>query len=360
MDVELVTDVEAVQGFVGGWDALAGRVQLPRASGTMVAAWARRMMDPVSELRVWIATEGADVVAVLPFVSEPMARGRVRLIPPATDMMFGVVPVVDPDHADDAIAAVAAAIAARAEPVDMASLYWLPHGSPWSTALHGVFPEPEWVAIKTTDYHAWYTELGKSQDDWLQTRGGEFRRTVRRRARRLEEQGFRVVTIVDPAEIKARLSRVQSLYQSRKMERGGEGYRFDDGMIGAIEDVLETSGTVQLRLSVVERGELLVGASLAVRAEARMSCWLTGFDSEWSRLGPGIAALLEALDAGGRSGCLVADLGVGDQSYKDEFQDAAFPLESLTWCRPRLARLLQLGAPGTSQQGQTQGASGGG
>jgi CelD/BcsL family acetyltransferase involved in cellulose biosynthesis len=317
-------------------------------------------MHPASELRVWIASEGTDVVAVLPFVAEPMARGRIRFVPPATDMMFGVVPIVDPDHADNAIDAVVHDVAARAEPVDMVSLFWLPVGSPWSMALHGLFPEPEWVAISTTDYHAWYTELGKGQDDWLQTRGGEFRRTVRRRARRLEEQGFRTLTIVDPVEIKDRLPRVQSLYKSRQEERGGEGYRFDDGMSRAIEDVLATSGPVQLRLSVVEREEVLVGASLAVRAEARMSCWLTGFDSEWSRLGPGIAALLEALDAGGRSGCLIADLGVGDQSYKDEFQDAAFPLESVTWCRPRLARLLQLAVPGTSQEEvPTPGALGG-
>ena len=42
-----------------------------------------------------------------------------------------------------------------------------------------------------------------------------------------------------------------------------------------------------------------------------MSCWITGYDAEWSKLGPGIAALLEALDAGARAGCEIADLGVG-------------------------------------------------
>jgi len=66
-----------------------------------------------------------------------------------------------------------------------------------------------------------------------------------------------------------------------------------------------------------------------------MSAWLTGYDPEWSKLGPGIAALLEALDAAARAGCEIVDLGVGDQPYKDDFQDedAAFPLESVTWCR---------------------------
>jgi CelD/BcsL family acetyltransferase involved in cellulose biosynthesis len=360
MDVELFTDVGALQPFLGGWDALAGRLQVPRAGGTIVAAWARHMMHRGSELRVWIATEGADVVAVLPFVAEQMARGRIRLLPPATDMMLGVVPMVDPDHADHAVDAVAREVAVSAEAVELASLYWLPPDSPWSAALDSVFPVPEWVANTTSDYLTWYTRLGKGPDAWLESRGGEFRRTVRRRARRLEEQGFRARTTIDPTEIKDRLPRLQSLYRSRQDQRGGEGYRFDEEMIGAIETVVDSTSPGRLRLSMIERGELLVGASLAVAADARMSCWLTGFDSEWSRLGPGIAALLEALDAGGRSGYAIADLGVGDQSYKDEFKDDALPLESLTWCRPRLARLLQLGTPRTLEGGPPPGAEGGG
>jgi CelD/BcsL family acetyltransferase involved in cellulose biosynthesis len=360
MDVELVTDVGALQRYVGGWDALAGRLQVPRAGGTIVTAWARHMMHRGSELRVWIATEGADVVAVLPFVAEQMARGRIRLLPPATDMILGVVPIVDPDHADHAVDAVALDVAVSAEAVELASLFWLPPDSPWSAALDSVFPTPEWVVSTTSDYHTWYTRLGMGLDAWLESRGGEFRRTVRRRARRLEEQGFRARTTIDPAEIKDRLPRLRSLYGLRQEHRGGEGYRFDDEMSGAIETVLETTSPGRLRLSVIEREELLVGASLAVCAETRMSCWLTGFDPDWSRLGPGIAALLEALDAGGRSGCAIADLGVGDQSYKDEFKDAELPLQSLTWCRPRLARLLQLGTPRTPEGGPPPGAEGGG
>jgi hypothetical protein len=36
---------------------------------------------------------------------------------------------------------------------------------------------------------------------------------------------------------------------------------------------------------------------------------------------------------------------LGDHHYLRDFKDASAPLESLTWCRPRLARLLQLGSP---------------
>ena len=44
MHIELVTDVDQLQHYVGGWDALADRALLPRTGGGIVAAWARHMM----------------------------------------------------------------------------------------------------------------------------------------------------------------------------------------------------------------------------------------------------------------------------------------------------------------------------
>ena len=72
---------------------------------------------------------------------------------------------------------------------------------------------------------------------------------------------------------------------------------------------------------------------------------MTGYDPEpeWSRLGTGIATLLEALRSRSRrTGVTIVDLGVGDEAYKASFQDATSSLESVTWCRPRLAGLLQV------------------
>ena len=95
---------------------------------------------------------------------------------------------------------------------------------------------------------------------------------------------------------------------------------------------------------LLERDDLIIGLQFSLRAGRKMSSWLTGFDPDpqWSRLGTGIATLLEAFDAGARAGCEIVDLGVGDEAYKETFRDGTAPLESVTWCRPRLARLLQL------------------
>ena len=356
MEIELITHVDQLEPYVSGWEALADRVSQPRASGAIVAAWARHMMSPESELRVWVATEGPEVVGVLPFVTEPMARGRVRLIPPATNMMYGAVPLARADSAREIADAVVDDFAFHSEMVDLASIFWLPGGSPWAAAFQDRLGGPEWVSTGRTHYSSCSTRIAEGIEVWLDQRNRKFRKEVRRQARRSEEQGFRFFTAVKPAEIKEWLPHLQSLYLQRRQDRGGEGYEFDERMISAIGTALDLSVPGHLALSILERAGLVIGATMATRAGTEMSCWLVGFDREWSPLGPGVAVLVGSLAAGARAGCEIGDLGVGDEPYKDDFLDEARPLESVTWCRPRLARLLQRASPVSSLEEQNEGA----
>ena len=317
-----------------------------------MAAWARHMMSPDLELRIWIATDGSEVIGVVPFVAETMARGRLRLLPPTTDLMYGTVPIVHPDRAYEVAEAIADDFAARGHGVDLASMYWLPEGSPWVLAFCSRLSGTEWMTMNMTQYGSPYTSIADGFDTWLGQRTRGFRREAARRTRRCVEEGFRLLTTVDPTEIEERLPQLQSLYRGRQRERGGEGYRFDDDMVGAIATACGVSAPGRFRLSVLEDDDRIIGASLALRAGTRLSGWITGYDPEWSRLAPGISAILESLDAGARAGCEIADFGVGDQPYKGALHDAAFALESVTWCRPRLARLLQLGSEPTPLHGR--------
>jgi CelD/BcsL family acetyltransferase involved in cellulose biosynthesis len=343
VDIELVTDVARLDDFVDGWEGLVDEVAEPRAGGAIVAAWARHMMRPDVELRVWVATEGAKVVGVLPLVAEPMGRGRERLFPATTDLMFGTVPIASPACAGEVADAVAADFAGRAASINVVSVFWLPQSSPWATALGSTLVQPDWVAMNPTLYGSTVTFIAKGLDAWLDGRTREFRREYRRRARRCDDEGFRLFTAEDPAEIMARLPSLRALYQGRLAARGGAGYRFDDDMVTAIGAALDESRPGRFALSVLERDNQVIGATLARRAGARVTCWIVGHDHEWSRLGPGLATLLEALDAGARAGCEIGDLGVGDQPYKEAFEDGSFRLESVSWCRPRSARLLEFG-----------------
>jgi CelD/BcsL family acetyltransferase involved in cellulose biosynthesis len=342
VDIELVTDVERLDHFVNGWDALADRVCEPRSGGAIVAGWARHMKSQGSDLRVWIATDGSEVIGVLPLATETMARGRLRLLPTATNMMYGTVPIAHPDRAREVAEAVVDDFALHSELVDLASIFWLPEGSPWTDALQTRFHRPDWVTTDATQYTSCSTKIDAGIEIWLHQRNRKFRKEVQRQARRAEEQGFRLFTVLHAAEIMDWLPHLQALYLQRREDRGGEGYEFDGGMVSAIGAALELSDQGHFALSVLERDGAVIGATMATIAGTTMSCWIVAFDREWSPLGPGIAVLVESLSAGARAGCRIADLGVGDEPYKADFLDEPRPLESVTWCRPRLARLLQL------------------
>ncbi len=257
-------------------------------------------------------------------------------------MIFGVVPIAHPDCESEVAEFVVADFAQHLQSMELASVFWLPEDSPWQAAIGRHLDGPDWVCVTTSRYSSYYSNIAGGLDGWLGRRNKIFRQGTQRRARRAADIDFQLSTTVEPTEIQKRLSRLQAFYLSRKEERGGEGYRFDNAMVNAIANAAEISPSGRFALSLLEKDDQIIGMYLALRANTRMSGWLTGYDPEFSRLGPGIATMAEALDAGARAGCQFIDLGVGDESYKDDLQDGAFPLESLTWCRPRLARLLQL------------------
>jgi CelD/BcsL family acetyltransferase involved in cellulose biosynthesis len=349
--IHLVTEASRLRDFVDEWETLADATSSPRSGGGFVTAWAEHMMDPDAELRVWIATEGQRVLGVLPFVAEPMPRGRVRLVTPSTNLMYGTVPIAHPDRAAEVVPALVDEFAREADPVNMATLYLLPEGSPWSAAFRDRLDGAEWVIAAAPSYASTAISIANGVQAWLDERSTEFRRTVRRRARRYEEEGFRRVTHEDPAEIVPRLPRLREFYLATQQKWAqGEGYRFDDSMLRTLDTAMMCCPRGRVALSVVERDDLLIGAQLVLRAGSTLSCWITGYDSAWSRFGPGIAALLEAFDAGARSGITLADLGEGDERYKNDLHDgaSAVRLESVTWCRKRLAGMLSAEPPSPS------------
>ena len=72
--------------------------------------------------------------------------------------MYGTVPIADPDSADEVIEAIAEDFAAQAQAVDLASIFWLPVGSPWAVAVGSRLADPEWVTTNMMRYSSFYTE----------------------------------------------------------------------------------------------------------------------------------------------------------------------------------------------------------
>ena len=220
-----------------------GSLQSPSCVRLIVAAWARHMMSAESELRAcWVATDGPEVIGVLPFVAEPMARGRMRLLPPTTNMMYGTVPIARADRGREIADAVVEDFAVHSEMVDLASIFWLPEGSPWAAAFQGrlwLDPTGSPLTWPGTPPAPRESTQGLRPGSTSATR--KFRKEVQRQGRRAEEQGFRLFTAVDSGEIMKWLPRLQSLYLRRREDRGGEGYEFDDRMVSVIGTALDLS-----------------------------------------------------------------------------------------------------------------------
>jgi len=345
VDIELVTRPDGISRWAKGWNDLAVDLAQPRAGPDLVVAWARHMMPSGSELRIWLATEGQNVVGVLPLVAESMPQGRQRLLPPATTLMYGIIPIAEPDGELDIALALSRELAASAAAADFVGTYWMPTGSPWTEAFGRSLTEPEWVALDALPYTSFYADIREGFEPWLERRPYKFKKERRRCGRRLEEEGFRTVSTTEPAEIVERLPHVRRLYEARKQARGGMGYRFDDKMIATITDAVTVPGPGRFCLVTIERHDLMIAAQLSLRAGDRTSAWIMGFDTAWSQYGPGIAALTGGVEASARAGSTIFDLGEGDQTYKRDLVDDEYPLETRIWCRPRMARLLQPKSP---------------
>ena len=352
MQIELVTDLLRLNEFADSWDKLACEVNQPRAGARIVAAWAHHMMDSDSELRVWIATEGDQVIGVLPLVAESLPRGRERLLPPAATLMYGSIPIAKPSAAREVAVALVAECVNSTPLANVVGLDAMPSGSPWIEAFSSSLQGPEWVALSPIRHSSLYIDLEEGVEEWFGRRQSKFKREVRRRARIQDAEGFCLSATTDHAEIIERLPAVQTLYTTRQQARGGYGYRFDGTMIDAIKEVLALSTPGHLRLTTIERGDLVIAMQLELLAGHRRSAWMMGFDSCWGQLGPGKAVLAGAVAANADDGSKIFDLGGGDEAYKNDFADGGYPLEDWIWCSPRMARLLRP-RPDTPCTGET-------
>jgi CelD/BcsL family acetyltransferase involved in cellulose biosynthesis len=341
VQIELVTDLLRLNEFAKSWDTLACEVNQPRAGARIIAAWAHHMMESASELRIWIATEGDQVIGVLPFVAESLPRGRERLLPPAATLMYGSIPIAKPSSEREVADALVAECISSTPLVGVVGLDAMPPSSPWTEAFSRSLQGPEWVALDPIHHRSLYIDLEEGVEEWLGRRQSKFKREVRRRARIQEAEGFCLSATTDPSEIIKRLPAVQRLYTARQQDRGGDGYRFDGTMIDAIKEVLALSRPGHLRLVTIERGDLVIAMQLELFVGHRRSAWMMGFDSSWGQLGPGKAVLAGAIAASSDDGSKIFDLGGGDESYKNDFVDGGYPLEDWLWCSPRMARLLR-------------------
>jgi CelD/BcsL family acetyltransferase involved in cellulose biosynthesis len=153
-------------------------------------------------------------------------------------------------------------------------------------------------------------------------------RGVRRRQRRIAEEGFVITAHDDAAGITARLPEVVLQYNSRRKARQDGGAVFDERVLEMLhESVIALSDQGRVLLTTIERDGECMGVGLSVAAGKVATGWIAGFDEAWSRFAPGICTLFASIEFAASRGYAEYDLGIGGQAYKYGIADREVPLE---------------------------------
>ena len=106
----VVDDLESLERFASGWDALAVACRRPRSTPAFTVAWYRHALPPGARIRAVLVTDGDDVVGTAPFyvVRTKFGLCRYELAAP---VLFGVEPLFAPGREEEVAAAIGLALA---------------------------------------------------------------------------------------------------------------------------------------------------------------------------------------------------------------------------------------------------------
>ncbi len=320
MLTKVITDVDSLEQFTPGWDALAVSRRRPRSAPVFTLAWYRHALPPGAQIRAVIIAEDDDVVGTAPFYVMRTRFGFYQYNL-AVPMLFGVEPLFAIGREEEIAAAIGLALA-HAEPVpDMVLLDSLPQGSLWPTSIRQGWPRPHPDMVSPHSFPWPHVQLGDGGfEEWLQGRSSDFRKSFRSYNRKLQAAGFEHVMSVDAQDISARLPDFRRLYEARRAGRHGAGPPFNDVFMAIVAEAADKlSGTGRLRLATIERPGEVIAANLMVSAGGHASGWYMGFDDAWARLSPSFVCIVLSIQDAANAGDTTYDLGAGAYPQKSRF-----------------------------------------
>ncbi len=320
MLTRVVDDVESLERFASGWDALAVACRRPRSTPALTLAWYRHAQPAGALIRVMIVTDDDDVIGVAPFSVVRTGFGLSRY-DVAMPLLFGVEPLFAPGREESVASAIGSALASAVPVPDMVSLDSLPRASSVPRLVRDGWTRPQPTLVRRHFYPVPEVRFDDGGfEGWFQSRSKAFRKNFRSDQRKLVAAGFEYRLSVDAGDIIDRLPDFRRLYESRRASRGGAGPPFDDPFMAVVADAArELSGTGRFRLATMERPGEVIAADLIVSAGGQASAWFGGFDEAWAHLSPSFECIVSTIEHAAEVGDSVYDLGAGAESYKYQF-----------------------------------------
>jgi CelD/BcsL family acetyltransferase involved in cellulose biosynthesis len=186
----------------------------------------------------------------------------------------------------------------------------------------------------------WHAQVaGMSSEDYLRARSRDFRRSIRRRARRLAEHAdYRFELITLPGQVQRGIDAYHRVFAARAMHLQEEP--LPESYIPGAMRCAAAAGC--LRLGLVHMAGQPVAYQLCLVSAGTAYFMRTGYDARFRRLGVGknviFSVIAHVLDVD-RVGVL--DFGVGDHLYKSDWVDQRRERWGIAGYNPRTLRGLR-------------------
>jgi CelD/BcsL family acetyltransferase involved in cellulose biosynthesis len=312
-----IIDDEAGLGEISErWESLAVDLGRPNVLPGWMLAWWRNARPAGAALRVVAVTDGQELLGLAPLCA--LDRGRYEMLTGQLSPPVG--PLLARERTTEVAEALARGIAGLAPPLSSLRIEDVEAGSgvpslvgswprrrPW---LHSTAPIPlPMVTFGDGDYEA-----------WLGNKSSKFRREMKRKRRRLEDEGAAFV-LAEGDGIAPGVDAFIRLHGGRWEDRGSSNALIDGLRPMLIEAGTELSPKGQFRLFTIEVDGRVVAISILLAAGGSVCGWSSGFDEEWGKFSPSMVLTLHAMaDAAGRGESEVC-LGPGAGGYKRQLMD---------------------------------------
>jgi CelD/BcsL family acetyltransferase involved in cellulose biosynthesis len=337
---EVVDDPTRVDEFFSSWDALAVACQRPYCAPAWMMAWWRHLGTPQRALRVVAVFDDDELVGLAPFFVDTTPRGATRWRLLTSQTSSRIEPLARPGTEHSVGPIMVEAIAGADPRPDLLTFEGTVSTSPWPEIFRARWPGRlrPLHQVEMTQRAPTVALAGQTFHEWFAGRTKNFRE-IRRRGRRIVEQGgfFRMART--PEEARVAVAAFARLHHARWEARGGSGV-LDDRVEAMVADAAAAMAPDQrLRIWTIEVDGDIIAAEIFLAAGGEVSNWLGGFDETWARYGPSLLLLLQSIEQAWELGDVRFDLGTGPQEYKERFSSDADVAE---WSLvvPGLARAL--------------------
>jgi CelD/BcsL family acetyltransferase involved in cellulose biosynthesis len=312
LSAEVFDSVERLAPHLGEWDDLVVGRAVPLSSPSWALGWWRHLRPAGADLRVVLVRDGAELIGAAPFY----AVGRFYSMIGGD---FGAAEILSaPGRESEVGVAIARTLAQEVRKPALVALRYRTASPDWPALLDAGWPNAKRAWGRDLDeVPIPLIELGvEGVEGWLAGRSRNFRGNVRRRRRKLEDDGgrFRVST-------HDTLDRdVAEFLRLHRLRHPGPGETLLAG--GSIAPMLTEVGSTMLasgrfRLYLLEFDRRTVAAHLVLTAGSRALAWNSGFDDAYSNYSPPIQCLVQSLEDAAERGERTMALGEGGQIYKD-------------------------------------------